>query len=148
MKLSGTLFMLLFVVLIVGTVVMIFQDLETNYPEIEASEELETLTGTYDFNEGIEASMNEIKEKWDDFQNADTAWEKFQGLIGMVPIPFILLFLPGKILIASLDQGITFISQAGSTLKIPGFVIVLATTGLLVGIVLSLINWWHSRERL
>jgi hypothetical protein len=148
MKIGSVMMMLLFVGLIVGTVVTIFEDVEVNYPEINATEDLDELTGTYSYSDAINSSMSSIKVRWESFGDANTAWEKFTGLIGMVPIPFALMLLPGKIIISSLNQGISFISHAGAALNIPVFVINLGVVALLVGIVLALVNWWHSREKM
>jgi len=147
MKISGYIMVLLFVSFVVAAVGMIVSDIESNYPEMSSKAEFVELKEKYSFEDNIKTEMEFLRNQINKFSDADTAWEKFIGVVGMVPIPFVIMYMPLKVLTLSLNNGYYLIEDIGATVGVPPPIIAIGTIALLVIIIFKLISWWHAKEK-
>jgi hypothetical protein len=153
MKLSGFIVILLFVSFVFLSVGIIVSDIEKNYPDTyesdyENQENITTLQERYSFEDNIETEMEILKDRLESFSQAETGWETFKAVVGMIPVPFVIMYVPAKVIGLTLVNGYLLIEDAGSILGIPKGVIGIGVVALLVIVIFKLISWWHAKERI
>lgn len=137
------------IILLVGLVFTIFglviADFQTQYPTETVDNS--TWIGFYDENytQQINESSLRLQANLEEISDEDN-WFTNVGQ-GLVVIPNAVLNVFG-ILIASMSNGAKIFIQSGVIFGIPTAVMVFGTVALIVLIVFSLINWWHSKTPL
>ena len=133
------------IVLLVGLVFTIFGliivDLQSQYPNnIDNS----TWTDLYDesYTRYINESATSLQTDLEEISDEDYWFTNVAQ--GVVAIPNAILSVFG-IIIASMGNGISIFVDAGGIFGIPTPVMAFGVLALIVIVVFSLINWWHSR---
>ena len=142
MKLSGWITIILMVGLVFASIGSIVNDFETEYPEIDVNTSWAT-----DFNyvDEINESVAPLQEKLALITSEDEGWfTKISA--GITAIPRVLVFVP-SVIFTTMGYGLTIFTQVSSDMGVPSFVVLFATTAIIVIIIFKLISWFQTRSR-
>jgi hypothetical protein len=153
MKLSGFVIALLFVSFVFLTMGIIITDIEKSYPnsydvDYVDEESISDLSDRYNFRDSIVGNVTDLKKRFENFNDAEGAWETFKGLLGMIPIPFVILLVPVKVLLMVVTNGYLLVEDMGRIIGVPILVINMGLGVLLVIVIFKLVSWWHTKEKI
>ena len=133
------------IILMIGLVFTIFglviNDMQEQYAnDIDNS----SWGGFYDeeYTTAINNSATSLQEDLEEISDEDNWFTNIAQGVVAIPTAILSVF---SIIIASMVNGGKIFIEAGNTFGIPTAVMVFGMVGLIVVVVFSLINWWHSK---
>jgi len=153
MKITGFITMILFISFIFVGVSLMITDIQQNYPNsfeqyTKNNETFEDIKNKYSFQDGIKKELEFLRSKFELFSEPKNGWEKFKDFVGMAPLPFVILWIPIKVIYMVLANGYFIIYDSSNRLSIPLELAYLGSVSLLVILIFKLVSWYHSRDRI
>lgn len=132
-------------ILMIGLVFTIF-GLIINDMQQQYSNDIDNSSWTEFYDESYTNQINEsatsLQEDLEEISDEDNWFTNVAQ--GVVAIPNAILSVFG-IIISSMVNGVKIFIEAGNVFGIPTAVMVFGVVALIVMIVFSLVNWWHSK---
>jgi len=141
MKLSSYILIVLMIGLCFAIVGNVIGEFETSYPNIDVNT---SWSDDYNYADEISDSMRGLQSKFATISDPDAGWFSKVGA-GIIAIPNVVIAIP-TILVKTIGYITTIITDVGTELKIPGFVIALGITSMIVIIIFGLISFWHRSK--
>ena len=142
MRSSGIIMMILMVGLVFTIFGFIISDLQQQYPDNDIDNSSWIGFYSQEYTEQINESATSLQRDLEQISDESNWFTKIgQGIIA-IPNAVLQVF---SIIIASMVNGAKIFIEAGSVFGIPTAIMVFGTVALIVVLVFSLINWWHSR---
>jgi len=141
MKLSGYVLIVLMIGLCFAIVGSVIGEFKTSYPDVDVNT---SWSNKYNYADEISDSMSGLQEKFATISDPDAGWFAKVGA-GIIAIPNVVIAIP-TVLVKTISYITTIVSDVGAELKIPGFVIALGVTAMIVIIMFGLISFWHRSQ--